>query len=225
MLGVEYMAAGLLTLAAAEGPKCVAKTAPQFNITATGMEYVVDHTKSIPELTALSRGAYSPYAKGVKTFTEGLMRGRITTGTEFSWGIETYYDQQKSTCLYVEKIDVKIHIDPTVYIAKEYKKGGCMYDAVMEHEMKHIDVDRKIVNKYTYIIIRALDNTFKKVGYAHGPVNGMQRKALEAQIISIVNGVVGQFSNNMNKERDLLQQQVDSLAEYKRVDALCKRRR
>lgn len=224
MIGLDLMAAGLLTLASAGPVTCVPDaTPPAFNITATGMEYVVDHTKSIKELTAMSDGTYSPYNKSVQTFTEGLMRGSISASTSFGWGISTAAPMA-GTCLFVRTIDVKLHIDPTIYIAKEYKRGTCMYDSVMEHEMKHINVDRQIVNKYTYIIIKALDNTFKKIGYVHGPVNQADQKALETQIGGIAIGVVQKFNDNMNAERDRLQQKVDTVAEYARVDAQCKNR-
>lgn len=225
MLGVEYLALGYLHLAAASAPvpmiACIIDETPKIHIAATGMDYVVDHSKTTQEITATSKGAYNPYGEEVKTFTDGLMRGSIQVSTNFEWNIKHIPQQDPSTCLSMKSITVKIHLDPRIFISSEYKKGSCMYDAVMGHEMKHIYVDRKVVNKYTTIMVKALDNTFKKIGYAHGPVRQDQQKALEDQIGGIVTSVVGQFAVNMNAERDQLQKGVDTIEEYARVAAIC----
>lgn len=226
MFGLEYVMAGYFHLAATE-PKvtCKVEKAPQFSVVATGMNYVVDHTKSITELTNGSGDAYNPYGAGSTTFTDGLMRGNIDSQVEFKWGVTNYPKIEKSTCLYVEKVIVKIHIDPTVYIAKEYKKDSCIYNAVMGHELKHIYTDRKVVNKYTTIIVRGLGAAFKKMGYAYGPVKDDQRDALAQKVSGMIQTIVQQYGVNMNAERDRLQQQVDTIQEYERVGKMCEQAR
>lgn len=221
MIGLEQIFAAQ-TLLAGYTVKCEMKTAPQINVTASGLETVIDDTKSITELDTFKPmiATPSPYGKGVQTHVEGLMHGEINVTGGYMFNTETYAALNK-VCLYVAHVDVKISVDPTIYIAREYPKGSCQYNAVLEHEKKHVRTDREIINKYTNIIVKAVNNTLKKIGYGHGPYDVAQLPALQKQISGIIESVIGQFSANMNKERQLLQSKVDSLEEYNRVDALC----
>jgi hypothetical protein len=99
-----------------------------------------------------------------------------------------------------------------------------MYKAIMEHEKKHIQVDRMIVNKYTNIIIQGLDKALKKIGYTHGPFRKAQLKEKQEMIQQYSQDIVRNYSEQMSKERRKLQQDVDNLQEYERVQAQCRGR-
>lgn len=222
MFGLEYIMAGHLLTLAGYQIECTMKQAPEITVRAKGLETEIDTSKSIRDLNAFkpSIDTKSPYGEGVETHIEGMMHGQIGLRGGYMFATETYSELGK-VCMYVSNVEVIFEVDPKIYIAREYTPGSCHYNAVLEHERKHVKVDRMIVNKYTNIVVKAVNNTLKKVGYVHGPYDVSQLPALQKQIGGIVDSVIEQFYKNMNAERKALQQQVDSLEEYRRVDSMC----
>ncbi len=223
MLGLEYIAAGYLHLASAANIECKLTKAPEITVSANGLDTKIIETKGIQDLTAMSRaaGTETPYDKDAVVHTEGLRLGRIGLKGEYQFETQTYTKLGK-ICMTVSKVNIRVELDPTIYIAKEFKRGSCHYNAVLEHEKKHVALDRKIVNKYLNVMVKAVNNTLKHVGYVHGPYNVEQLPALQKQIGGILDSVIEQFYTNMNRENDALQvSTVDTLAEYERVDAVC----
>jgi hypothetical protein len=152
------------------------------------------------------------------------MSGEIKTSSNVSIMSETY-PALNAACLMINKITVKIHVDPTIYIAREYRKGSCMYASVLEHEQKHVRTDRILVNKYTGLIARALDAEFKKTNYAFGPVRSHNMDEEQRRISYVSSKIVKELSEKMNAERRVLQQNIDTLEEYNRVSRKCDGRR
>lgn len=220
MIGLDYILASQMMLADYK-VKCELKAAPEITVSATGLDTVFDNSKYIHELDGFKPSVNSnPYGDKADTHIEGLTRGMIGLTGSYDFTSETYPALNK-VCMYIKDVQVKISVEPTVYIAHEFPKGSCRYEAVMGHERKHLKVDRDIVNKYSTIIVRAVNNTLTKVGYAQGPYDSSQLPALQKQIGGIIDSVIGQYYVNMNNERKVLQSQVDTLEEYARVDALC----
>lgn len=212
--------AGYFHLAQAD-IKCQVKKTPEISVVASDTKVTYDHSKTQAELDNFEIDTVSPYAKNVQTHVGGLMSGEVSVAQNLRVMQETF-PGLNAGCLYLDKLTVKIHINPTIYIAKNYPKSGCMYAAVMEHEKKHIKVDRMIVNKYTRIIINGLDAMFKKIGYAQGPFTIGQINPAQENIQKLVTDMLKQYSDQMSDERQILQQRVDSLEEYERVQALCR---
>ena len=215
--------AGYFHLAAAD-VECHLKRTPQITVAASDTSVKYDHSKYQEQLDKIGSDTVSPYGDKVQAHVGGLMSGEVTV----SQNIRLYQENYPSLnlgCLYVDNLKIGIHINPKIYIAKDFAKDGCMYKAVMEHEQKHIQVDRMIVNKYTSIIVKGLDAALKKTGYAHGPFPAGQMQAEQKRLQDYTQGIVKAYSAQMNKERMQLQQQVDSLQEYNRVNNLCRGKR
>lgn len=220
MIGLDYLVAGYFHLAAAD-IKCQVKKTPEITVTASDTKVTYDHTKSQNELDNFDIDTVSPYAKNVQSHVGGLMSGEVTVSQNMRLMQETF-PSLNAGCLYLDKLTVKIHINPTIYIARNYPKTGCMYKEILIHEQKHIKVDRMIVNKYTNLIIKGLDAAFKKIGYAQGPFTTAELQVAQEGTQKLIQGMLKQYSDQMSEERQVLQQKVDSLAEYERVQAQCR---
>lgn len=223
MIGLDYVMAGYLHLAAGQ-ITCELKKTPEITVVATDTTLKVDHSKSQAELNNFEIDTVSPYGANVQTHVGGLTSGEIRTSSNMRIMTEVY-PTMNAACLMIDKIAVTINVKPTVYIAREYPANGCMYRAIMDHEKKHVQADRTIINKYTNIIIGALDAHFKKKGYKAGPVSKQSAEAVQKQLSDESNKIVESFAAQMSAERRQLQQKVDSLEEYNRVNALCKGRK
>lgn len=201
--------------------KCQLKSAPQISVVASDTNVKYDNTKSQAELDNFDNDTISPYGANVQTHVGGLMSGEVSVSQNIRTLQETY-DRADVGCVYVDSIKVDIHITPTIYIANHYPKNGCMYKEIMIHEKKHIKVDRMIVNKYTNIIIKGLDAAFKKAGgYAYGPMKKSEIRPAQEKLQAYSRGIIKQYADMMNSERQMLQQRVDSLEEYERVNKAC----
>jgi len=163
----------------------------------------------------------SPYEDDSKTYIQGLAKGGVDVSGQYQFGTETYPALAQG-CIFTNKVQINITLDSTIFIAREYKKGTCHYNAVLQHELKHKAVDRELVNKYSNIIVKAVNNTLKTIGYAQGPFPASAMPAAQEKIGATLTNVVSQFGNNFSAERDKRQSNVDTLVEYDRVHALCK---
>ena len=95
-----------------------------------------------------------------------------------------------------------------------------MFNAIMEHEQKHVMVDREIVNKYAKLMGQAIrdDITTHRI---YGPVPISQQQSLNQQLNTRMETLLNHFTNQMSTERRKRQQAVDSLNEYERINHLC----
>ncbi len=223
MIGLEYIVASHLMLASAKDKiVCQMSSAPEITVSAKGLDRGIDHSKTIRQLNAFKPEiSNSPYEEGAQTYIQGLAKGGVDIGGQYEFGTQIYPNQNMG-CLYTNKVQITITLDSTIYIAREYPKGSCHYNAVLEHELKHTAVDRELVNKYSNIIVKAVNNTLKTIGYAQGPFDVAQMEAYRERVIKTLGGVISQFGNNFSVEREKRQSQVDTLAEYNRVHAICK---
>lgn len=219
MLGLEHAMAAYLHLAKAE-IRCKPPKVPQISVVASDTKVRYDHTKYQNELDQFDVDTVNPYGDTVQSHVGGLMSGRIEVSQNMRFMQETY-PALGTGCIHVAKVDVRIHIDPTIYIARDYPKGGCMYNAIMEHEKKHIRVDREIVNKYTGHIVKGLNSALKQIGFTHGPMSVSQIPAAQEKVNTVLSSVTSQYAEYMNQERRKLQQQIDTIEEYERVRKLC----
>jgi hypothetical protein len=214
------MAAAGIAPAAAQQIKCVSKTAPKINITPTKSRVKYDFTKTKADLNSFNIDTISPFGPQHKTNVSGLMSGSIQVSQQIGFMNETY-EQLGQGCIYIRSIDVKLHIDPTVFIAKEHPPGTCMHNAVMAHEKKHVREDQLIVNKYANIIGRNLGAFLDTQGAALGPFNLEKIPKVQENIQNSLTAVLKKYNDIMNMERKERQQAIDSLEEYEDLGRQC----
>ncbi len=224
MFGLEILAAGMLYLAPTPvlaSVECHAKSAPKINVLPTKSIVKYDFSKTKPELNKVDVDTVSPYGPNHKTYVSGLMSGSIQVKHQVSFIHETY-DQLGKGCLYLKEVQIKVHIDPTIFIAKEYPKGSCMHNAVLTHERKHVREDQLIVNKYTNIIGKAVARVVNSQGAGFGPYDIARLPFVQQNVQNSLHKVVTKYTNKMNKERQQRQQAIDNLEEYESIGKRCK---
>lgn len=220
--GLELVAGGLLQLAAA-GVKCSQAPAPRIRAKPEAAVVQYDYSQSHAELGTLDIDTVSPYGADHPAKVGGLMSGEISVQTRMEV-MQDRFPVRGAGCVHVSKIDVTLHIRPTIYIAREFPRGTCRHEAIIAHEKKHVQTDMMVAQKYAGIIEARLSAQLKKNGYSFGPyplekIPAVQ-KSLQESLIAAVNEQV----EVMTQERMGLQQGIDSLAEYDRVAAQCKGR-
>ena len=199
---------------------CPSKPAGKINIVWGSDNIAYDFTKSQAQLDRVDVDTDSPYDRSVKTHVGGLMKGGISVNSQVQVMTLTY-PRSRQICQWIDRMDVNINIDPKIYIARDHKQGSCKHKAILDHEMKHIFVDREAVKKYMPIIKRQLEIAVRKVGIV-GPKSDRDVNKYQKKITDYMDKELRSITEKMYAERKGKQQGVDTLEEYERVSRQCR---
>lgn len=219
MFGIDIVMAGALQLASLD-IQCRHNIAPKIKVSPQQTAIQYDYSKSKDALGEFEIDTISPYGPQHKTHVGGLMAGEISIEQRVEFTNETY-ERQGVGCVHIKSVTVKIKIDPTIYIASEFKKGSCKFNAIMVHEKKHVRVDQKIVNKYANLIGNDLKRTIKNKGVKFGPMRISEIDALQQDIQEALSNALTKRRDQMNEERSWDQQAIDTKEEYDAIAAQC----
>lgn len=232
MTGFELILAGhLLLTPVSAGPgmpssveaqstaKCPVQSAPQVEAHWRSEPVKYDLTQNYAALGAHSIDTKNPYGMHVTTDVGGLMSGKINykSGIEIT-GIR--YAANRTTCLWINKVSIDIVIDPTIFIASENPKGTCKFVAIVEHESKHVAIDRRTVQDHLPLIRQAAVNAVAKVGVV-GPKPDEDGEKYKEKMSDYVEKAMKAAVDEMYADRAKRQAALDSKEEYERVDAKC----
>ncbi len=174
---------------------------------------VYNHSKTSEALKGMASGAYSPYEAGTHTEVGGLTKGKL--GFRRTSSIQqTRLGNQH--CLWVNEIEITVQSEPVVYIAKKNAKSKCRYKHVLEHEMKHVQVQRKIIMSYGPIIQSAVQKKVMQIGVI-GPKNAREAQKASEQMMKEIEQTVSDVIAKLIKDRDIRQKDVDTKEEYASV--------
>lgn len=219
----SFLALTLFTLPVQAASWCRPDAAPKVSVKSDTDKITWDFSKPQAALNKLEIDTVNPYGQNVITDVGGLMQGGIQMSETMKFGSLTNPNTNE-VCMFYNAVEIKFHIQPTIYIASEHPPGTCMHNAIKQHEMKHINMDRQIVNKYARLVGNAAQAEIRRQS-VHGPVPVSHGEALQAQMKQRLEQILISSSQKMDGERRKLQQGIDSLAEYERVNAQCKPRR
>ncbi len=123
-----------------------------------------------------------------------------------------------SYCARVQSLSARIGYDPiTVYVANEFQKGTCAFQAVLSHEQKHIDVNRALLNEYGPKIQSRLAAFLKTQGMFIVPNKDYADKLLRERVKKIVSDLTKEMMEE-NKRRQKL---IDTPQEYAKNNTVC----
>lgn len=221
MIGFDPLtAASLLILAAGNPSVCPEPPMTKINVLPRTKDVKYNFESSMAELQAQEVDTIDPYGFHDVTMTQGFMQGQIKMTPKVKVDYE-FISGNKAACLWYKTIDIEIEIDPTIVLAKEIAKDKCMKSAVLEHEMKHVKVDRQIVNKYAQIMGKKVYDALVERGFKVGPIQQEYAQETMNKMHKVVYQIVEHEYQKMAIERTELQRAVDNLKEYESVNALC----
>lgn len=199
---------------------CKSETVPKINVRTSTTPVAYDFTKTEKDLNNFSVDTINPYGESVSTDVGGLMRGGITVSHSVKY--ETVTNRlSREMCYWYSQIDIVIHINPTIYVAREFPQGSCKHNAILQHETRHVIIDREVVNKYAQIIGQNVSDDVSRQS-VFGPIAESDHGQMEAYIADHMKQIVSRYTNEMNAERRQRQQAHDSMAEYERVNNMCR---
>lgn len=210
----------MLILAGSSKSLCTMTQPTKINVLPATAKVQFITNQSLAELQQHQTDTINPYGYDSKSYTQGFARGKISMRTEVKLDHE-FLPRYGAACIWYDEITVKFDVDPDIFIAKEVYEDRCMRKAVVGHEMKHVNTDRKVVNKYAKRIGKKLYAELKNRGFIGGPFKAEDAQQIAERMQRTVIQIVELEQKRMELDRRDMQGAVDSLEEYERVDALC----
>lgn len=204
-------------LAASPGGWCAPQRQPYINVRTEKWQPGVDLTKKSSELQNFKIDTVNPYGPGVASKVGGLTKANIEVKQSVS---VTGARLGRSHCLWFDRIEITVALKPIIYVAREYPKGQCRFASIWNHELKHVEVDKRLLDRYRYKYDVAVKNVVSSQPVV-GPFTNATDQQVQAQMVERIRKVTEEITAQMKSERDRLQQSVDTLAEYERVRKQC----
>jgi hypothetical protein len=182
--------------------------------------YAYDQSTSDLGSKAQAGNSYKPTGVGgPRWHTAGLTQSNIKIDPEIaSRGFEL--PDHSLGCVYIDKIALQVVLAPTVWVANEFPLGTCMYQAVRDHELRHVNADKIVTNQHLARIRAALTEVAIGRGF-FGPLPPDQLKAATAAFISQLEGVLQRETEAFYSDEVKAQQAIDTMQEYQRLSHLC----
>ncbi len=206
--------------AAAQNTMCgPQKAASAMSVDLAAQNVTINHVMSRDKLRHFNVDTKSPYTNERNIHVNGLMRGTIDLKTNIAIAWQRDRDEGFN-CLWYQKIDVTMALDPIIYIAREIPQGSCLYAEVLKHEMKHLEADLKVMSDYQIVLQDRIDWFLKHAqveGPHHADVLTKARKNMGAKFDQLIKEVHDQ----LQADRIQRQSAIDTLGEYERVAKTC----
>lgn len=197
---------------------CAVTQPPVINIRPQTKQIQYDFKKTSAQLSRLKTDTVSPYGMNPDQTTGGLRQDRPIMETEIEYHVLQNQLSQTS-CLSYSTINVSILLQPKIFIAKEFNHGRCRQEVII-HEKKHVETDRKIMNKYTKIMGYAIQTAVNNMGVT-GPFPTRQLPHVQQKMGQAIENAIAQVQPALNAEMRREQQKIDSREEYDRISAHC----
>ncbi len=225
MLGIDPLTASTLMVLAASGghhqPVCKLPKPAEINIIPQAEATIYDYSQSLKDLQQYSVDTIDPYGFHGVSATQGFMSGGVEMKPMVHLDHALAPGYKDALCLWYDKIEITIKLDPTIVIAQEVAQDRCMKAAVLGHEKKHVNIDRLIVNKYSKIMGKKVYAALSQRGFVAGPVKPETAQHIAERMQKTVAQIVEHEFKKMDLERIDRQRELDSLEEYETVNAKC----
>ncbi len=184
----------------------------------------VQHTTNRPkyirslgyeELTKMHGGK-----KDVGKVTTGLASGE--TGFTMQAKFTAASIGRKRYCLSLEELRVKLVAKPKIYVAKNFPRGSCEYNAILKHEKQHVKITKKTLkdhtSKYRRYIEKNMDQVAKSAIVTIGDITE-QKEKLNDEVTHFLQIYMDTVYEDMARR----QAEIDTPEEYARIHDKCRK--
>tara|TARA_Y100000588_G_scaffold362242_1_gene423786 strand:+ start:127 stop:810 length:684 start_codon:yes stop_codon:yes gene_type:complete len=201
----------------ANAASCTREGLPSVQVTVDISPIHTNTTQNLAQLTGRDNNTRLGIMDG--HHVGGLTVGDIQAQTQVGFGESTGFFTG-NTCLWVQSLVVQLNLQSKIFVAKELQRGTCQYRILLEHEQKHVQIDRNVVNEYRRLIEAHLESELLQQGAA-GPVPFRLAPDLQRDLTGRVSGIVDEQMRKLYAERDRRQQALDNPQEYERMSMAC----
>lgn len=184
----------------------------QISVLEAPLQYQISQPYDIATLDSMAPPPVSEHARQ-RNHVMGITR--LESNSLFQLFLRSL-EQGGNSCVEVQ-VTLNLRIPPAqVYLARELQPGTCPYQAVLAHELQHVDIYRQQLPRVAQRMREALQTRFgsKPLYYP----SGSAQAALQQELQQVWNPLL---QAEMNKV-EAAQSRLDSAEEYKRLSQSCK---
>jgi len=149
--------------------------------------------------------------------------GLAETGLEFGWSVRFEWQSRGAGyCFWVRRTELAIRQpSPDIYVAREYRRGGCPYRTILAHERRHMSISREQINRYLPRLRWVL--TSLRIPTGERPIFVTSAEAAKAEARALMKALAEPLFQEMAQALRTAQAKLDSPASYRRLRKACKR--
>jgi hypothetical protein len=198
-----------------------ANRSPEVVVTSTRSAPQFSYNESSNDLGAKAAGnTYKPSGVGgPRWHTGGLTQSNISIEPDVENHI-LVNSTQNSSCAYIEKVRLNVVLAPVVWVANNFPEGSCMYNAVRDHELKHVHADQTVLTQHIGRIRAALTDVTEGRAF-FGPGTPDAVKASVATFFDQLKSTLARETQSFAEDDMKAQRAIDTMQEYQRISHLC----
>ncbi len=159
--------------------------------------------------------------------TSRYMREPGLTAAEQSFQIESHTEgvedpRTRRYCAWATSVEVDFsYTKMDVYISSQYPEGSCPYRMILAHENQHVAINQRVLKKYVALMKKAIRRD-RSIPTRNRPIQVGSVKEGEDIIEARVNKIVQPLYEGYKKEVLRENKKIDTLRNYRRIQAKCK---
>jgi hypothetical protein len=122
-------------------------------------------------------------------------------------------------CAWPSAVTLTVSTRPTVYVSAAH--GHCNLDETKAHEMKHVAIDRSVIDRYMPVFRSEAERAIAEIGTI-GPIPRAQLPDIQQEIHDRVREATRRALAALNVDRSVEQRALDTPAEYDRLRQACR---
>ncbi len=203
-------------LACKDAPPPSIRILPDFSVTGPSQD------KSDAELQQAHLASFHPD-------TQQFVLGRIkTSGMAFRKFTPPHLemianisspDPNGNVCVSIKEVSLNVAISNHIYISPLYPPDSCAYDVTLVHERKHVEITRKVFNKYIALIEEKLPTGLPETASVSVPQS--QIEAFKSDLIKNVHIVSDSILQEMEKVMLEEHNKLDTIEEMNANSEAC----
>lgn len=172
-------------------------------------------TRDVNALTNMKNQEGGAARQGIHV--NGLGGGKI--GLE-GQALFTVMQRGDEACIWLKGLNAKFFAFPTIHIANNFPKGTCEYNAILEHEKKHIRALQDFHAEFAPKFKTALRRIASEV-QGQGPFAAASTETVQKDMNARINSGIQAFNDSIIPILEERQNQIDNPSEYASVEAQC----
>jgi hypothetical protein len=210
LIGGFLITPGFEALAACQRPSDL--PAPKVKVKLVRKEPAFHHDKSISTLTKFSnKGTEDIYTSTHRTLGVTVTRPDAT-------GKMQYLTSGNKKCAFLTEYEITATFTSFhVYVAKEYKHGGCAYNAVLKHENQHVAIEKQQMETF----VKRLRSSLQEVEPKLKNISASSGKGLDAAVSKLLSPIFKKEATAYRARSAKENGKIDTSYSYAAVHASC----
>lgn len=188
---------------------------PDISVSSRESEVLIDHSMPHERIDGIARDLRGAVMSGWRT--NGLAAAQLRSEGDTFMSIQELSDGSWCGSLEGGRFDIGYDDPMRIYVTSQYAPGSCPYEAIVQHELQHVDIYRSVLSAH----LGDADRRIATIVFGNGPVRGATKGDVAAGIDAIVERAVSEVVDEIAAESRQRNGVLDTVDNYMRVQSAC----